>query len=184
MYACLFLVPSPTLTARARFTALQFRHARTKALRAADVVVLLGVPQDFRMQYGAAVSGRATIIAVNRDAEWLNKNRTPTYSEIACAADFILRVAADRGGRVNAAAVAPWFATLREREAARNAQIAEFAKRPSVSQVTNSAKVANVLDITLALDRLVDDRAVLVADGGDFVGSAAYTLWPREPLGW
>ncbi|MBZ0103645.1 MAG: thiamine pyrophosphate-binding protein, partial [Thermoanaerobaculia bacterium] len=34
------------------------------------------------------------------------------------------------------------------------------------------------------LDAFLDERAVLVADGGDFVGTASYTVRPRSPLGW
>jgi thiamine pyrophosphate-dependent acetolactate synthase large subunit-like protein len=34
------------------------------------------------------------------------------------------------------------------------------------------------------LNKRLDDRAVLVADGGDFVGTGAYTLHARTPLSW
>lgn len=32
--------------------------------------------------------------------------------------------------------------------------------------------------------QILPDNAILVADGGDFVGSAAYILRPRGPLKW
>ena len=32
--------------------------------------------------------------------------------------------------------------------------------------------------------RAAADNAIFVADGGDFVGTAAYILRPRGPLGW
>jgi acetolactate synthase-like protein len=31
---------------------------------------------------------------------------------------------------------------------------------------------------------LIDDQSILIADGGDFVGTASYTIRPRNPLGW
>jgi acetolactate synthase-like protein len=34
------------------------------------------------------------------------------------------------------------------------------------------------------LEDSMDDNTVIVADGGDFVGSAAYILRPRGPLCW
>jgi acetolactate synthase-like protein len=34
------------------------------------------------------------------------------------------------------------------------------------------------------LDRILPDNAILVADGGDFVASAAYIMRPRGPLTW
>ncbi|MBM3906434.1 MAG: thiamine pyrophosphate-binding protein, partial [Gemmatimonadetes bacterium] len=48
--------------------ALQVRHHRKEALREADLVVLCGVPMDFRLDYGRHIGGRARIVAVNRDA--------------------------------------------------------------------------------------------------------------------
>ena len=42
----------------------------------------------------------------------------------------------------------------------------------------------NPLHFLKTLDNFLDDRALLVADGGDFVASAAYTLRPRGPLSW
>ncbi len=34
------------------------------------------------------------------------------------------------------------------------------------------------------MDDVLDDDSVLVADGGDFVGTASYTMSPRGPLRW
>ncbi len=34
------------------------------------------------------------------------------------------------------------------------------------------------------LDKILPDNAILVADGGDFVASAAYIMKPRGPLTW
>jgi len=47
------------------------------------------------------------------------------------------------------------------------------------SPVTQHMNPLKVLDIT---DRLLDDKCVMVADGGDFIGSAAYIVRPRGPL--
>ena len=42
----------------------------------------------------------------------------------------------------------------------------------------------NPLSVLHALDRVLPENGILVADGGDFVGSAAYILKPRKPLSW
>ena len=42
----------------------------------------------------------------------------------------------------------------------------------------------NPIALLRALDRAAGERAVFVADGGDFVATAAYVLRPRSPLGW
>ena len=46
---------------------LFFRHHRAKALKDADLVILAGVPCDFRLNYGLSISRKARMVAVNRD---------------------------------------------------------------------------------------------------------------------
>ena len=46
--------------------AVQLLHRRRDALREADVVVLLGMPADFRLDYGRGVPRAAALVAVNR----------------------------------------------------------------------------------------------------------------------
>ena len=42
----------------------------------------------------------------------------------------------------------------------------------------------NPLSVLHSLENVLPENAILVADGGDFVGSAAYILKPRKPLSW
>ncbi|WP_343415547.1 hypothetical protein [Candidatus Amarolinea dominans] len=46
--------------------ALHLRHKRREALKEADLVLLAGVPCDFRLDYGNQISRRARFISVNR----------------------------------------------------------------------------------------------------------------------
>ncbi|MEM6456851.1 MAG: thiamine pyrophosphate-binding protein, partial [Acidobacteriota bacterium] len=57
--------------------ALHMRHKRRLALKEADVVVLCGVPCDFRLDYGRHIGRGAKLISVNLDADTLVKNRKP-----------------------------------------------------------------------------------------------------------
>ena len=34
------------------------------------------------------------------------------------------------------------------------------------------------------INKALDDDSVIVADGGDFIGTASYTVLPRRPLSW
>ncbi|HUH03751.1 MAG TPA: thiamine pyrophosphate-binding protein, partial [Kofleriaceae bacterium] len=56
---------------------IQFRHARSKALKEADAVVIAGFPFDFRLGYGRSINSKATLIAANLSAHDLRKNRKP-----------------------------------------------------------------------------------------------------------
>lgn len=42
----------------------------------------------------------------------------------------------------------------------------------------------NPLSILHQVDVLLPEESIIVADGGDFVGSAAYIMRPRGPLCW
>jgi thiamine pyrophosphate-dependent acetolactate synthase large subunit-like protein len=152
---------------------LHMRHARRKALREADCVLLAGVPCDFRLDYGKHVRRSATLIAANRSRKDARLNRKPAIAAIGDAGRFIAALAARVGTGANRPA---WIATLRERDAAREAEIDMQAK--------SSGTHVNPVAFFRALDRAAGDGAVFVADGGDFVATASYILRPRGPLAW
>jgi acetolactate synthase-1/2/3 large subunit len=74
------------------------------------------------------------------------------------------------------AAIGGWLETLRSREAEREADIDARAARPG--------QHVNPLQLFRQLEPVLRDDTVLVADGGDFVATASYTLSPRGPLSW
>lgn len=152
---------------------LQFRHARTKALKEADVVIVAGFPFDFRLGYGRSIGGKCTLIAANLSATELKKNRRPEIAIQMHAGDFLVELAAHAGG---AGAWDGWFETLRERERARDAQIEQ--------QGAESNEYINPLQFFLRLENKMSDDSVLVVDGGDFVATGSYILRPRSPLSW
>jgi len=153
---------------------LQMRHARKEALRAADLVVLAGVPCDFRLDYGGHIGRRAALVSANRSRREIAKNRRPALG-VAGAPDLFLRgLARLAGPRPEWTA---WRGELRARDAAREADIAAYAEADAPGGV-NPLRVCSALDDALAED------SVVVADGGDFVSTASYVVRPRGPLSW
>jgi acetolactate synthase-like protein len=153
---------------------LLFRHRRREALREADVVVLAGVPCDFRLDYGRAIGKRARLISANRDEGDLTRNRAPSIAALGDPGAFLRALA----GKLAAPAARPdWLRRLREREEEREREITSRATDPAPGGI-------NPLRLLRELDAFLDERAVLVADGGDFVGTASYTVRPRSPLSW
>lgn len=150
------------------------RHQRREALKAADTVLIAGMPCDFRLDYGRAIGPRATLISVNRSRRDLKLNRKPRLAAPADPGRFLTTLAAS--GPFPTVQWQPWLQTLRERDNHRQAAIQ--------SQAAEAVDGINPLHFLQTLDRFLDDRAMLVADGGDFVASAAYTLRPRGPLTW
>ena len=149
------------------------RHERRKALREADCVLLAGVPCDFRLDYGKHVRRSATLIAANRSRRDARLNRKPTIEAIGDAGRFVRDVAGAVGGRARRD---EWLAALAARDAAREAAID--------TQATHRGEHVNPVAFFREMDRAASADALFVADGGDFVGTAAYILHARGPLAW
>ena len=160
-----------------RDSPIQFRHCRKEALRDADVVILLGSVCDFRLGYGRVLSRKSKIIAVNRDRKALLQNSDMFWSpSLAIQADvgsFVVALAETLGGY---SVPAEWISNLRSKDDAK-AQ-ANSKKGTEQLDFINPVKLLELLETRLP------DNAILVADGGDFVGTAAYILKPRGPLQW
>lgn len=150
----------------------QVRHHRKDALREADLVLLCGVPMDFRLDYGRHLGAHTTVVSVNRDRAELNKNRRSTLA-VCADADLFVRALAEAGARTSCAA---WRIRLAERDARRDAEI--------VAQSALAVSPLNPLAVCQAVDGALSDASTIVADGGDFVGTASYVLRPRAPMRW
>ncbi len=151
--------------------ALQMRHHRKDAIKESDLIILAGVPNDFRLDYGNHIGGR-NFISINRSKEDLTKNKTPTIGILADPQEFLITLSQKFQGNYSS-----WLEALRARDAKREISIDEQANAPV-------SKGINPLKLFRELEPQLDDNAILIADGGDFVATSAYTLRPRAPLSW
>jgi len=154
---------------------LHRRHQRRKALREADLVLLAGVPSDFRLDYGRNVRRSACLISANRSRTDLNRNRRPDIGALADAGLF-LRALADKLDSAVSSGWNEWQETLLTRDSEREAEIDTNASR--------SGEFINPVALCRSIDGQLPDNSVIVADGGDFVGTASYIVKPRKPLSW
>jgi len=156
-----------------RTNPVQFRHARSPALKEADVVVVCGFPFDFRLGYGRSIGRNATVIAANLSTAEMRKNRRPDIAVHTHPGEFLVALADKASG---AGPWSPWFETLRGRESARDSEIA--------SKAAPKGDLIDPLHFFLRLEERMSDDAVLVVDGGDFVATGSYIVRPRAPLSW
>lgn len=156
------------------------RHKRRDALREADVVVLCGVPCDFRLDYGAHVA-RAFVIGVNLAREDLEKNRKPNLGMLADPHAALAAVA--HALPATPPAREAWLATLRAREAGREQEIDRMGGA-SGEQTGQSGPRIDPVALCRAIDAHLADDSILVGDGGDFVATASYVVSPRRPSSW
>jgi acetolactate synthase-1/2/3 large subunit len=154
---------------------LHRRHQRRNALKEADVVILAGVPSDFRLDYGRHVRRSACLVSANRSKTDLRRNRKPDIGMLSDSGLF-LRALADTVAPGTHERWKDWHVALEARDAEREAQIDETAGR--------GADYVNPVSLCRRIDAGLSDDSVIVADGGDFVGTASYIVRPRKPLSW
>ena len=155
-----------------RHSELQFRHKRSASLREADVIIVAGFPFDFRLGYGMKINRKGTLVSANLDPVALKKNRKPDVAVLGHPGSFLNALA----DQATAQPWTDWFSAVREREQARDAEIAERAQA--------EGELVNPVGFFARLEEKMGDNAVLVVDGGDFVATGAYVLRPRAPLNW
>ncbi|GAB6027324.1 hypothetical protein CHUAL_001606 [Chamberlinius hualienensis] len=161
-----------------RNSSIQMRQKRREALQEADLVILAGAVCDFRLSYGRVLSKKSKIVAVNRNKTQLYKNSDmfwkPSLAIQSDAASFIIEVAQNLN---NLKVSSKWIETLTKREVEKEDENKKLAEEKTENHL-------NPIKILQKLEEVMGDDAILVADGGDFVATAAYTLRPRGPLQW
>jgi thiamine pyrophosphate-dependent acetolactate synthase large subunit-like protein len=154
--------------------ALFFRHHRAKALKEADLVILAGVPCDFRLNYGLSITRKASVIALNRGEHDARMNRRPTIGIIADPAESLFALAEAVPSKESA--LGGWLDTLRERDVEREREIA--------GKANPNGELVDPVHLLRAVETSLADASVLIGDGGDFVATASYIVTPRAPLAW
>jgi acetolactate synthase-1/2/3 large subunit len=153
---------------------LFFSRARSQALNGADVALVVGVPMDFRLGFGASF-GEDTEIVVIDAAEPERDHPRPVAAECyGSIARTLVDLRTGAGGK--ALASESWLAELRASETERRqAERAEFEDdRSPLHPMRLYAEVAKVLD----------RNAIVIGDGGDFVSYAGRVVDSYEPGCW
>ena len=169
-------------------------RARSGAFREADLVVVVGTPLDFRLGYGefggqdgappaqvVHVADAPDQIATHRPlAASAAGDLSVFFTQLADAVQRRLRPAGTDGaagaGRPGQAWRESWLPRL---QAARAEAVAADG-----ALLTSGADPVHPLRIYGELARLLDEDAVVIGDGGDFVSYAGKYLEPKRPGGW
>jgi acetolactate synthase-1/2/3 large subunit len=157
---------------------LFFSRARSAALGGADVALVIGVPLDFRLGFGAAF-GPDTEIVVIDVAESERDHPRPVSAELygpLSATLDALRAAASGGGGDADTERTRWVASLRATEDEKRA--AEIPER------TDNRAPLHPMRLYGELAQMLDRDAIIVGDGGDFVSYAGRVVDSYQPGCW
>ncbi len=153
---------------------LFFSRARSQALKGADVALVLGVPMDFRLGFGASF-GEETEIVVVDVAEPERRHPRPVSGELYGAMGptlSALRMAA--GGRPLASE--RWIAELRAGETEKREE--ERAERE------DGREPLHPMRLYAELAKVLDRDAIVIGDGGDYVSYAGRVVDSYQPGCW
>jgi acetolactate synthase-1/2/3 large subunit len=150
-----------------------FKAARGRALRAADVVLLIGTPLDFRLKYGREDWNlQSKLIQIENDAAELNHNR---QADVAVVADARLVLEALAEG-LQGIRYQPWLEQVAEWEQARNEKQKAWEGLDDVP--------VNHFRFAAEVQRFIDPETIIIGDGGDIVSACAKVLTITRPGQW
>jgi acetolactate synthase-1/2/3 large subunit len=151
---------------------LFFSRARSTALKGADLALVIGVPMDFRLGFGASFGEDTEIVTIDY-ADPPRAAPRPVVAELVGDVSATLRALAEEGA---AARNDEWIAQVAEVERSKRADEAE--------QLADDRAPLHPLRIYKELDELLDRDAIVVGDGGDFVSYAGRVVNSYEPGCW
>jgi acetolactate synthase-1/2/3 large subunit len=150
---------------------MAFSRARSKALREADVAVVLGVPMDFRLGFGGVFGSDTQLIVVDRVEPERGHPRpiaAGLYGDLSVILSALSETARERHD--------DWIAELRAAEtAARDAERAELA---------DDRVPLHPMRVYAELAPLLDRDAIVVVDAGDFGSYAGRVIDSYVPGAW
>jgi acetolactate synthase I/II/III large subunit len=149
-------------------------RARSLALTEADLVIVAGVPLDFRLRYGSFGPEEAPAKVVHvADAPGMLAAHCPLAATAAGDLTAFFTALADEA---RPAPDQDWLPRLRA--AVRAALDADAPLLASDAEPVHPVRVYG------ELLRVLDDDAVVIGDGGDFVSFAGRHVEPRKPGRW
>ncbi len=149
-------------------------RARSRALREADVALVVGVPMDFRLGFGGAF-GEQTEIVVADVAEPARRHPREVAVELyGSLSETLVDLRAAAGG--GALQSGSWVAELRAVEA----QLREGER----AELEDERTPLHPMRVYGELRGLLERDAVVVGDGGDFVSYAGRVVDSFEPGCW
>ncbi len=149
-------------------------RARSLALAEADLVIVVGVPLDFRLRYGSfgPKEEPAKVVHVADDAGLLAAHCPLAATAAGDLSAFFTALA----GEGRPAPDPDWLPRL---QAATRA-----AMDADAPLLASDAEPVHPMRVYGELLRVLDDDAVVIGDGGDFVSFAGRHVEPRKPGRW
>jgi acetolactate synthase I/II/III large subunit len=155
---------------------LSFSRARSVGLGQADVALVIGVPLDFRLGFGAAFADDAQVIAIDGAPPEREHPRAVSAELYGALAPTLDALRSEAGPPAGSSARDEWVSSLRSTETEkRSGEAAELA---------DERAPLHPMRIYGELALMLDRDAIVIGDGGDFVSYAGRVVDSYQPGCW
>jgi acetolactate synthase-1/2/3 large subunit len=149
-----------------------FSRARGAGLKGADVALVVGVPMDFRLGFGASFGDETKLIVLGSarpERPHPREVAVELYGGVAATLDALREGAAgrDRSG---------WVAELRGTE--------DEKRGAEQAELDDDRSPLHPMRVYRELNDVLDRNAIVIGDGGDFVSYAGRMINTYEPGCW
>jgi Thiamine pyrophosphate-requiring enzymes [acetolactate synthase, pyruvate dehydrogenase (cytochrome), glyoxylate carboligase, phosphonopyruvate decarboxylase] len=157
---------------------LYFHHTRHEALNSADVILVVGMPLDYRMGYGRSLGHDATVVQIDLDYRTVGKNHDFTLGIVGDVGVVMsavlehLKNVKDNGARARE----NWVETLRQAE--------QKAFEATLPHLRSDQKPIHPLRLAYEIDQFLKDDSIFIGDGGDVVTFSGGIVRPKAPGQW
>jgi acetolactate synthase-1/2/3 large subunit len=154
---------------------LFFSRARSQALKGADVALVVGVPMDFRLGFGASFGDDTEIVVIDR-AEPTRAYPRPVAAECYGGAIDVALAALRAAAGDRALPSEQWVSELR---------VAETEKRAAERvELEDDRSPLHPMRLYAELGAMLDRDAIVIGDGGDYVSYAGRVVDSYQPGCW
>ena len=152
---------------------LFFSRARGAGLKGADVALVIGVPMDFRLGFGASFGDETEIVVIGAAEPARDHPRTVAaelYGALPATLDALRAAGAGGPSRSD------WVASLRATE--------DEKRAGEVAEMNDDRGPLHPMRLYRELGEVLDRDAIVIGDGGDFVSYAGRVVNTYQPGCW
>ncbi len=151
---------------------LFFSRARGDGLKGADVALVIGVPMDFRLAFGASFGEETKLVVIDR-AEPARAHPRAVEASLYGGIDATLRALIGDGTPDR---TRDWVAHLRGKETEK--------REAERVELDDGRAPLHPMRLYRELGEMLDRNAIVIGDGGDFVSYAGRVIDTYEPGCW
>ncbi|MEJ0092738.1 MAG: thiamine pyrophosphate-binding protein [Methylocella sp.] len=155
-----------------------FHHTRHHAFDKADLIIVFGLPFDFRMGYGRGLPSGVPVVQVDLDYRTVGKNHDVTLG-IVGDSGVVMRFVLDTIGQAKddgSSEREPWLEEL--------SCLESKSVEAMLPKLRSDAHPIHPLRLAYEINEFITENTIFIGDAGDVLTFAGGIIAPRAPGHW